>query len=691
MFKKIFVLVLVLLITVSYSVFADYSNVSLSQEYTMGGAEPYYIPESYYAAPIVKDLNGDGKNEIIFANYSIVVLDAATGSVLWKVNGGKDRATEYQTGADIGLIGDIDVVDIDSDGSYEIISAHAHGLVSVLTSDGYFKPGWPKQLSGAHGNVYATARSLEVSDLDNNGMSEIIIGASALSSENSWVYDARGNLLPGWPQLAAWQDALVTYDLKSGYSYGVFMDGVTSGDITGDGIKEVLVTTDTGYICAYDMYGKLVPANKNVFGGRTWGKVALWEEEKTETNMNFNEGWGWPTNGSESRSELYKGELGHAVIRVCDIDNNGSNEVITSAIILDKHYNRNPSTGDYNSSKYMSFFIFNGDRTRYAGWGKSPSDRDFMGAPLIQDPTDVASGTQAEPVIADLNNDGINEVLINTYDGRVHAFSIDNPKNEFGQFPYRIPQISGVAETAGGIVCKDIDGDGTQEVIFATFTTDASHSLKHGKKGSIYVLNSNGTLLTSAQLPDGYQVYETRLPAYTNSALAKPCVADTDNDGRYEIVVNTRYAGIAVFEIVGSKTTIQALPNASKVLVDGKAVEVSAYNINGYNYFKLRDVAKMLSGSPKQFDVGYDSNTKAVKIIPKTAYKSVGGEMVLSDGTAKTAAVSASSILNKNALATYIPYLIDGNNYFKLRDICNMAGTSVGWDAATSTISINTK
>lgn len=672
-----------------FPAYADNSGVWLSMEYNLGGADsPYYLPEAYYASPVVEDLNKDGKAEIIFGNYSLNVLDGATGSLLWKVNGGKDRTQAYQAGNDIGILCDLEVADIDGDGYAEIIAAHAKGIVSVLSYDGYMKSGWPKQLSGAEGNVYAAARSLEVSDLNNDGRSEIIVGASSNSAENVWVYDCNGRILPGWPQLAANQNAAITYDKASGYSYGVFMDGVTAGDINGDGIKEVLVATDTAYLCAYDIYGKLVPANRSVFDGRTWGKVALWEDVKTETNMNFNEGWGWDITGTETRSELYKGELGHAMVKVCDVDNNGKNEVITSAIILDRNVNKNSYTGDYDSSKYMSFFIFNGDRTRFAGWESSPSDKNYMGAPLVQDPNAMSSGVQAEPVVCDLNNDGVNEIIINTYDGCVHAFSVNNASKEYGNFPYRIPQTSGVFETASGVVCKDIDADGKNEVIFVTATDDVNHTMKHGKKGGIYILNSDGTALSHTAIPDGYQIFETKLPAYTNSSLAKPVVADTDNDGAYEVVVNTRYSGICVYEIKGSKTTVNANPTNANILVNESKVAVSSYSINGYNYFKLRDIAMMVNGTAKQFNVGYNNKTKAVEIITGTPYSAVGGELSLGDGITKAAKTSSSKIFNKTALSTYIPYMIDGNNYFKLRDVCSMAGITVSWNEAERTISI---
>jgi hypothetical protein len=39
---------------------------------------------------------------------------------------------------------------------------------------------------------------------------------------------------------------------------------------------------------------------------------------------------------------------------------------------------------------------------------------------------------------------------------------------------------------------------------------------------------------------------------------------------------------------------LSALPTASSVLVGGKATSFEAYNIEGNNYFKLRDIAKVM-------------------------------------------------------------------------------------------------
>lgn len=64
----------------------------------------------------------------------------------------------------------------------------------------------------------------------------------------------------------------------------------------------------------------------------------------------------------------------------------------------------------------------------------------------------------------------------------------------------------------------------------------------------------------------------------------------------------------------------QATPTSSKVLVNGNEVAFDAYNINGNNYFKLRDVANVINGSEKQFEVTWDGSKNAINLISNKAY-----------------------------------------------------------------------
>ena len=134
-----------------------------------------------------------------------------------------------------------------------------------------------------------------------------------------------------------------------------------------------------------------------------------------------------------------------------------------------------------------------------------------------------------------------------------------------------------------------------------------------------------------------------------------------------------------------------ATPTASTVFVNGEDTPFDAYLINGNNYFKLRDLAFVLSGTEKQFNVGWDGEADAISLTSGEAYEPVGGEMEASTVTGdRTAIPTTSAIYLDGELVEFAAYTIGDNNYFKLRDIMQAFDVFVGWDEETSTIALDT-
>jgi len=61
---------------------------------------------------------------------------------------------------------------------------------------------------------------------------------------------------------------------------------------------------------------------------------------------------------------------------------------------------------------------------------------------------------------------------------------------------------------------------------------------------------------------------------------------------------------------------IVANPTTSPIYVDGQRVQMEAYNIGGYNFFKLRDIADAVD-----FGVWWDHDTASVQISTQTGYE----------------------------------------------------------------------
>ena len=62
---------------------------------------------------------------------------------------------------------------------------------------------------------------------------------------------------------------------------------------------------------------------------------------------------------------------------------------------------------------------------------------------------------------------------------------------------------------------------------------------------------------------------------------------------------------LALIASAGAVSTT-ATPSTHKVYVDGEKANVAAYEINGNNFFKLRDIAAILNGTDAQFEVTWE-------------------------------------------------------------------------------------
>jgi hypothetical protein len=136
--------------------------------------------------------------------------------------------------------------------------------------------------------------------------------------------------------------------------------------------------------------------------------------------------------------------------------------------------------------------------------------------------------------------------------------------------------------------------------------------------------------------------------------------------------------------------TVTAKAASATVLVNGENKSFDAYNINGNNFFKLRDLAFVLSGSEKQFEVGWSSTSNAITLTSGKPYTPDGNEMTGKGAGDKAAASTKSKIILDGKEVNLTAYNIEGNNYFKLRDIGESFNFGVDWDGVRNTIVIDT-
>ena len=148
-----------------------------------------------------------------------------------------------------------------------------------------------------------------------------------------------------------------------------------------------------------------------------------------------------------------------------------------------------------------------------------------------------------------------------------------------------------------------------------------------------------------------------------------------------------------VLSFVLSNTSIAAFTVLSSqgLSVDGKTVNCEKYNVDGSNYFKLRDIAYLLNGTKVQFAVGWDASSQTISILTGEKYTANGTELDLSGGDkSATAKPSRQTIrIDGKDVSGLSVYNIGGNNYFKLRDLGDALGFTIGYDADTRTATIS--
>ena len=137
--------------------------------------------------------------------------------------------------------------------------------------------------------------------------------------------------------------------------------------------------------------------------------------------------------------------------------------------------------------------------------------------------------------------------------------------------------------------------------------------------------------------------------------------------------------------------TPAAVPASSAVYINGVEIFFDAYNIGGFNYFKLRDLAFSLNGTAKQFDVGWDRAANAISLESGREYQTVGGEMERGGAEAQTPTPIRASVFLDGGEVQLEAYTIGGFNYFRLRDIGELFGFTVDWDRGNDAIIIDTE
>ncbi len=458
-----------------------------------GGCFASWCQTGWYASPAVVDLAGDGRPAVVWGSYDLVALEAATGALRWRAASG---SRVWPSPA---------VADLDGDGALEIAVGRSGDELTVYSAAGAVE--W-----AAHPFGDGEVRTLALAPgLTGDGKLAVVVGrASGGATRQLSTYSSSGGLLSGWP---------ARRDGEAGYGWGMYNQNVAVADLDGDGDAEVIGPTDTHYITALDRSGNQLPASARYGTGKVWSQVGVHVSDAVDLR-------GYAECGSEHRPNF-----ADSAPVIADLDGNGTPEIVVVGNVYD-------CGADPYRSLYQMPFLLKADRSRWSGagydWTALPSPRSGAG-PKAED-YDVIETALPNPAVADLDGDGLAEILHPSYDGRLHALWLD--RTEHGSWPFTVPG-PGYAFASEPAVA-DLDDDGKAEVIFTSWPPKAS-----GQSGKLLVVDAQGRQVYAVPLPPA-------LSGGWNGGLGAPTLARLQPGGDLKVLVGTSASGVVAYTIPGS-------------------------------------------------------------------------------------------------------------------------------------------
>lgn len=501
--------------------------------------EPVYLMSlagqtSWYASPLVLDLDGDGSRELIAAYYAIYVFDSS-GNLLFTVDESSDRVYAPHIAADL-----------DGDGITEVVAGKGSHVWAWEWKDGELtvKDGWPFDTTVA--GESPEVRGMSAADLDGDGTVEVVATTTQTQSAADggaqvFVFSPDGSLFqpegghdPAWPRYNALSGEGNDADRNgAGHNgYGCYGLNPAVGNIDDDPELEIIVTYDNHHIQAFDCDGAAIDASSwftnrsSEFKGErlTWGQFIRFADPDIEEAHYHNHEGDWP---GPSWTEWLQWTASPP--HVADLDLDGKNEVIGM-----------PNIEMYEPYETQAYGIMvlqgahdDGELSavRKEGWEVIPRGE----PPVRVDGWYPPSGVPAAAVV-NITGDDRPEIIVSLNDGYMYLFDAS------GERLWRRDYMHGKnIMYASEPTVADLNQDGSPEILFTTYgdpDTDDS--------GRLMILNAAGSLLHDISLPN---------PGYNgngNGAPAAPSIADLDGDGALEIFVQTFDHAMDVFTVPGS-------------------------------------------------------------------------------------------------------------------------------------------
>ena len=276
------------------------------------------------------------------------------------------------------------ISDIDNDGDLEIIVGKSE--VNVFNHDGTMYPGWPQSLDSVCSGTVSAA------DVDNDGVVEIC----AVSYRSVYLWDKDGNLEPGWPLLNVASDMC--------YAQPILADLDDDGDL--EILHSYVGAGSSNYVGVYHHDGTNFDNWPQTFPGvQTFLTPVVGDIDNDGDLEIFSGGHSFELLARHHTGEIvdgwpaYIGQILECSPIVFDIDDGGSREIVV---------------GDNSIFPAARLNAFHGDASMVADWPIS-----LTGAVMVNSAS-----------VGDVDGDGDIEIALLTSDGSLNLWTLED-------IPYR--------------------------------------------------------------------------------------------------------------------------------------------------------------------------------------------------------------------------------------------------------------
>ncbi len=386
--------------------------------------------EAVVATVAVGDLEPDGGKDLVVSTMEgkLYVFDAE-GELRDGFPVSRDVVTEDQTDEftwyDPGFMSSPVLADLDGDGRQEIIQAGMDQKLYVWRADGSRHPGFPVKLEHEESATHRKGRIVStpaVVDLNRDGVLDIVIGTNEFQTEPdpipgyAYAVSGKGNLDPAGPILPGWPAVVpgLLNDLVPWLAEGVNMSPQVA-DIDGKGLPEIALCGTVS--CPHFYEADASRSTQCECSSFAWRDPATRELA-----------------GLSFVSNLWIG----------DVDGDGHLEITGALAGL-----------NYALVLLSSTWVDHIDHL--LGLWDAETGQSLPGWPVVME--DLALYMQ--PTMADVDGDGLPEIIASSGGYLVHAFDID------GFDVPGWPRLTG-GMVSSAIAAGDVTGDGLNEVVVMT-------------------------------------------------------------------------------------------------------------------------------------------------------------------------------------------------------------------------------